>query len=83
MRFLCFLFLVVFAGAAVWFALSNQQEVTVGFLNWSLTSSIAAVVGASYVLGMLSGWTIVGMLRRSLRRVTERPIVQQPYVQAR
>jgi uncharacterized integral membrane protein len=83
MRFICFLFLVAFAGAVALFAFHNQQEVTLTFFNWSLTASIAAVVGVSYVLGMLSGWTIVGMLRRSLHRVTERPIVEQRYAQVR
>ena len=43
----------------------------------------AAVVGISYALGMLSGWTIVGMLRRSLHRITDRPIVEQRYAQVR
>jgi hypothetical protein len=28
---------------------------------------------AVYFLGMLSGWTVVSFVRRSLRRVQERP----------
>ncbi len=73
MRLLCFLFLLAFAGAAAAFAVENQQEVTLTFWNWSAVASVALVVGASYALGMLSGWSVVGMLRRSLRRVTEAP----------
>jgi uncharacterized integral membrane protein len=71
MRFLCFLFLVAFAGAVGIFIYQNQHDVTVTFLNWHLTHNIALVVGASFVLGMLSGWSIVGMLRRSVSRASE------------
>ncbi len=76
MRFLCFLFLVLFAGAVAAFAYENQQEITLHFLNWSGTYILPAVIGAAYLLGMLSGWTVVGMLRRSIHRVTEREYAQ-------
>lgn len=75
MRLLCFLFLVVFAGAVGGFAYYNQDEVTVRFLNWSTTASLAHLAAVAYGLGMLSGWTVVGMLRRSIRRVTEGPVL--------
>jgi hypothetical protein len=29
------------------------------------------VAAACYLLGMFSGWAVVGMLRRSFKRVTE------------
>jgi uncharacterized integral membrane protein len=71
MRFLCFLFLLAFAGAVAAFAYENQQEITLRFLNWSGSYALPVVIGAAYVLGMLSGWTVVGMLRRSFHRATE------------
>jgi uncharacterized membrane protein YciS (DUF1049 family) len=71
MRFICFLFLLVFSGAVATFAWFNQQEVTLRFLDWSITAHLTTVLGAVFVLGMLSGWTIVGILRRSVYRVTE------------
>ncbi len=77
MRFICFLFLAAFAGAALAFALQNQHPVTVTFFQWGYTASIALIVGVAYLLGMLSGWSIVGMLRRSLYRVTERPVERE------
>ena len=70
MRFLCFLFLLAFAGAVGLFAYQNQHDVTVTFWNWGFTGSLALVVGAAYGLGMLSGWSVVGMLRRSFRRAS-------------
>lgn len=71
MRFLCFLFLLVFVAAVGVFIYQNEHEVTVTFLNWHVTQKIALVVGAAYLLGMLSGWSIVGMLRRSMYRASE------------
>jgi uncharacterized integral membrane protein len=70
MRLLCFLFLLLFAGAVAAFAYANQNEVTLHFLNWSGTFILPVVIGAAYLLGMLSGWTVVGMVRRSISRVT-------------
>ena len=71
MRFLCFLFLLVFAGVVGLFAYQNQQEVTITFWEWSVTAGLPLVAGACFLLGMFSGWTIVGMLRRSVDRVLQ------------
>ena len=71
MRFLYFLFLLLFAGAVAALAYMNQQEVALRVLNWSGTFSLPLVIGAAYGLGMLSGWTVVGMVRRSIRRITQ------------
>jgi len=75
MRFICFLFLLVFAGAVAAFAYFNNSEVTVRFLDWSRNATLAQVIGIAYGLGMLSGWTVVGMLRRSLRQVADTPVL--------
>jgi hypothetical protein len=71
MRFLCFLFLLAFGGAVAAFAYENQQDITLHFLQWSWAVNVPLVLGATYLLGMLSGWTVVGMLRRSIYRATE------------
>jgi hypothetical protein len=71
MRALCLLFLMVFAGAVAAFAYFNRGEVEVRFFDWSVPTSLAALAGAAYVLGMLSGWAVVGVLRRSIERVAE------------
>jgi hypothetical protein len=72
MRALCLLFLLAFAGAVGAFAYYNRQDVSVRFFDWTLTASLAAVAGVAYLLGMLTGWSIVGVLRRSVERVTDR-----------
>ncbi|HEX4592098.1 MAG TPA: LapA family protein [Gemmataceae bacterium] len=71
MRTLCFLFLAAFAGAVAAFAYFNQESVVVRFFDWSRALPLAAVAGIAYGLGMLSGWSVVGMIRRSIDRVTE------------
>lgn len=70
MRLLCLLFLAVFVAAVGLFIYQNHQEVTLTLFDWSVTASAAVVIGVSYLLGMLSGWSVVGALRRSLNRTT-------------
>jgi lipopolysaccharide assembly protein A len=71
MRVLYLLFLVIFAGAVALFAWQNQDSVTLVLFDWRVTASMAAILGVTYVLGMLSGWSVVGMVRRSFNRVAE------------
>ncbi|MBJ3774853.1 LapA family protein [Acuticoccus mangrovi] len=49
------------------FAVQNLQSVTVSFLSFSLTAPFALVAIGIYVLGMLTGSTLFGALRRSFR----------------
>jgi uncharacterized integral membrane protein len=62
---------LAFAGAVGVFAWQNQQEVTVTFFQWATTAQLALVIGVGYLLGMLSGWSVVGMLRRTVNRTAE------------
>ena len=77
MRILCLLILVVIVGAVVAFAVQNQQGVTLTFFNYSRTVNVPLLIGAAYVLGMVSGWSVVGLLRRSFARVVEFPETRQ------
>ena len=73
MRFLqSFIFLLVLAAILV-FAVQNTATQTLRFLNWRLDAPTSLVTVGSYLLGMLSGWSVVGFLSRSFRRVTEHP----------
>ena len=71
MRFICFLLLLAFTAVIVIFGLQNSEEITIKFLDRGFTLTFALLVAAVYVLGMLSGWSVVGMLRYSVRRFTE------------
>ncbi len=72
-RFFSLIVLVVLLGAIGVFAYYNYEFVDVRFLQWSMTIPLAAVAGAAYLLGMLSGWSVVGLFRRSWNRVIETP----------
>ncbi len=55
------------------FAIQNREMVKVSFLTWNLSQPVALVTLAVYVLGMLSGWTVLAFARLSFRRATEHP----------
>ncbi len=74
MRMICFLFLLAFAGAAGLLAYENQQPIELKIFTTNLSTTVPILVGLTYLAGMLSGWTIVGILRRSLNRVIRDPL---------
>ena len=64
------LFLALFVAAVVVFAVQNNRTESVTLLNQTWELPFPVWVGGVYLLGMLTGWTVVGLLRRSWRRVT-------------
>ena len=72
MRFIYFLLLVLFLGAVTVFAVQNKDPITIKYLDREASYPLPIIVGAAYVLGMFSGWSVVGTVRRSFQRVTER-----------
>ena len=72
MRFVYFLVLLIVLAAVIIFAMQNNELVTLRYLDRSVTSSLPLLITVVYLLGMVSGWTVVGFLKRSLQRVTER-----------
>lgn len=73
MRLFYFLILLVILGAVGIFAVQNPTAVTLRYLDRSVTTTIPILTGCVYVLGMVTGWTVIGFVSRSLRRVAERP----------
>jgi len=73
MRYLqAFAFLTFLVAIGV-FAVQNRDVITVNFLGWNLSQPVALLSIVVYVLGMLSGWTVVAFLRRSIHGVTAKP----------
>jgi uncharacterized integral membrane protein len=72
MRFILAIILLAFLGAVAVFAVQNMQTVKISFVNWGVTAPFALVIVAVYFLGMVSGWTVVAFVQRSLRQVTAR-----------
>jgi uncharacterized membrane protein YciS (DUF1049 family) len=73
MRIFCFIILVAILAALAVFVFQNDEAVTLHYLGRSLSAPMAALIGAVYFLGMVSGWTVLGFLRRTFRRATDRP----------
>lgn len=73
MRFLQAIIFLAFLGVIGIFALQNTEILTFHFLNWNVTGPVALLTIAVYLLGMLSGWTVVAFAMRSLRRVSQQP----------
>jgi lipopolysaccharide assembly protein A len=73
MRVAYFLILMLMLGAVGLFALQNREIITLKYLNWSLSCPVSLLVVIAYLLGMASGWTVLGVVRLSLRRVAAHP----------
>ena len=73
MRFVQAVLLIIFLGALGLFAVQNTEPITVTFWTWRVSGPAALLAIAAYLLGMLSGWTVVSFFTRSLRRVSESP----------
>ena len=73
MRAVCFLFLVVFVSVIGVIGYQNSHTVAVSVPVMTRTPEVSfpILVGGAYLLGMFSGWSVVGMLKRSWQRVTE------------
>jgi len=54
------------------FAVQNRDVITVHFLAWNLSQSVAIISVAAYILGMLSGWTVLTFARETFRGATSR-----------
>ncbi len=65
MRFLQAIILLIFLGMLGLFAVQNTEDITVTFWTWKITGPVALLTIAAYVLGMLSGWTVVSFFTRS------------------
>jgi len=72
MRVFWLLLLTAFLATVGLFAWQNAGDVTLRFFDWQLTASLALLIGGVYVIGMLSGWTVLGVLRRATDRLGQR-----------
>jgi len=73
MRMFYGLILLVLLAAVGVFAVQNRSNVTLNYLDRTLTTSLALLISATYVVGMITGWTVLGFLRRSIHRVSQAP----------
>lgn len=71
MRWTYFLILLVVAGAIGVFALENREMMSLRFLDQSISCPRSLMIAIVYLLGMVSGWVVVGFVRRMLRAATQ------------
>lgn len=71
MRWVCLLFLLAVGAAGFFLFRENDQPLTLTFFERQVTASVATVLGITYVLGMLTGWSLLGLLRRSFSAATD------------
>ncbi len=76
MRFIWFLMFLIFVAIVGVFAFENSDQVPINYLDQNLAVQsihlpMSALIGGVYVLGMLTGWTVVGFLKRTVQHVTQ------------
>ena len=71
MRFVYLILVILFVGVTLVFAFENFATVDLTLFGWRLTAPLAAVILSVYVLGMVSGGSVISFLRHSLHRATQ------------
>jgi uncharacterized integral membrane protein len=71
MRWVYLVLLLVIVTIIVAFFVENNVNTTVNLFNQSLTAPLSWFFVAVYFLGMWSGGTVVGFVRRTYHRATE------------
>ena len=62
-RYVYIALIVILAGIVVLFKIQNLETVTVSLFTMSVTLPVSVLVLAIYVLGMLTGGFVLGLLR--------------------
>ncbi len=71
MRTISLILMLVLLVALGILAYENNRTTTLNAFQWSWDLPFPAVIAGSYLLGMLTGWSLVAWMRRSWDRVTE------------
>jgi uncharacterized integral membrane protein len=70
MRWVYLILLLVIVAVIVVFVAQNRENQSVVFLNQSFTAPLAVYFVAVYFLGMWSGGTVVGFVKRAYHHAT-------------
>ena len=65
MRWVYLAIIVLFAAAALTFAFQNRDAVSVSFLSFSIRAPLVALILVVYVLGAVTGGSLLAFLRKS------------------
>ena len=72
MRWVYLVLLLVIVVVIVVFVLENRENETVTFFNQRITAPLSLFFVAVYFLGMWTGGTVVGFVKRAYHHATER-----------
>jgi uncharacterized integral membrane protein len=72
MRWVYLVLLLVIVVAIVVFIAQNRENETVLFFNQKITAPLSLFFVVVYFLGMWSGGTVVGFIKRAYHQATER-----------
>jgi uncharacterized integral membrane protein len=72
MRWVYLVLLLVIVAIVAVFVAQNREDQTVLFFNQRLTAPLSIYFVAVYFLGMWSGGTVVGFVKRAYQRATGR-----------
>ncbi len=72
-RFVYIALIVILAGIVVLFKVQNLESATVSLFSMSITLPVSVLVLLIYVLGMLTGGFVLGLLRSMAHGATRRP----------
>jgi putative membrane protein len=82
MRWVYLVLFLVIVTIVVVFVVENNENTTVKLFHQSLTAPLSWFFVAVYLLGMWSGGTVVGFVKRAYHHATQ-PADQKPASQAR
>ncbi len=72
MRLISGLFLITLVVVLGFLAYDNNRDTPLNaWTLWSGSVPLPLLIGGTYLLGMVSGWWLVGLMKRSWQRVTE------------
>jgi len=67
MRWFYLAIIIVFVAAIVLFAIQNVQLTTMSFLGLSIRAPLAVMAAVVYVLGALTGGSLLALVRATIR----------------
>jgi len=73
MRWVYLIIVVVFVAAIVIFAAQNLGMVTMSFLGYSARAPLTVLTAIVYVLGAVTGGSLLALLRKSVQGSRARP----------
>jgi uncharacterized integral membrane protein len=71
MRWVYLILLLAIVAVIVVFVFENREDETVTFFNRKITAPLSVFFVAAYFLGMWSGGTLVGFMKRAYHHATE------------